>query len=121
LFNDPTGKFKSIADVHGNYCGWDARSGIPNDDLDRFCLKHDNAYAGPEYADQRLSDWNFFNPDLDNVINRINTDLNLISEGLKHAFHNPGEGLTVAIGGAIFLGMESTLIVIGNLLRLFGL
>lgn len=38
-----------------------------------------------------------------------------------YALHNLGEGLAVAIGGGIFLTIEIALIVIENLLRLFGL
>ena len=106
--------------MHGNWCGYNARSGILIDDLDRFFQKHDNAYREGDPA-QRMSEWAFLNPDLGNVINRISSNLNLISEGFKYSLHNPGEGLIVAIGGALFLIAESALIVFGNLLRLFGL
>lgn len=118
--NDPTGKFKDINDVHGNWCGYNARSGSPVDDLDRFCQKHDSACVGG-FGSERFSDWNFFNSDIGNIMNKINTNINLISEGLKYSSHNPGEGLIVAIGGVLFIAIQIPLIILGNLLRLLGL
>ncbi len=122
LFNDPTGKFKSPTDVHGSYCGYEAKGpGMPTDDLDRFCSKHDSAWSLYGEGSDKWSHTPLLNPDWDNVMNRLRADLNLISEGLKYAFHNPGEGLAVVIGGIIFLSLEIPLTVIGNILRIFGL